>query len=348
MQIVNVVGFCRRPGSQVMKNISISLGQILLAASRHSGVLWVVQPGGTPVQAACLMITSLPVSEGDRQKIAEFAQTSSQIDIELAESCLLVKNLEIPVAARAHFENVVNLRLQQSLPEGGKGLVWRSRLCRSGGGALDVRTFILKQAHLSDLQAAVQASGRSLGEVRLAGNAAIAPFFSPMTGLRRATRNWALAMFLLVLAAIALELRGDLGQLRNLQEVRDTVASRTAALRDEVVAARESAETFEKQALELEEDVARFSRGTGRVSLLAALTESFPDEAWISELSLSGDQLRLAGFSRGEVSNDMARLQELAAIRSVELDGPISFDSHTREHRFELLLLLEQPLTVAP
>ncbi len=79
-----------------------------------------------------------------------------------------------------------------------------------------------------------------------------------------------------------------------------------------------------------------FSDQARRLRLLTDLTETLPDTVWISELSISGDQLVLSGFTSGEVTEVITQVQSLPWAFNVQLNGAISYDSYSGQNRFEL------------
>ena len=77
-----------------------------------------------------------------------------------------------------------------------------------------------------------------------------------------------------------------------------------------------------------------------RLGLLLDLTEVLPDDVWISDLSVSGAQLRFSGFASGEVSAVVEAIRQLDWALDVDLDGPVFFDTRDRRNRFEMLVSL--------
>ena len=134
-----------------------------------------------------------------------------------------------------------------------------------------------------------------------------------------------------LLSGVGIELKRQ--QLDDLVSAR---SARTAALEERLLAKRAEAETGKESAAGILSDMQLFSDQARRLRLLTDLTETLPDTVWISELSISGDQLVLSGFTSGEVTEGITQVQALPWASNVQLNGAIAYDSYSGQNRFEL------------
>ena len=87
-------------------------------------------------------------------------------------------------------------------------------------------------------------------------------------------------------------------------------------------------------------DLARFAQQSRRLVQLVDLTEALPDAVWISELSMTKDQMTLSGFTSQDVAELVKILQGLSWAQEVQLNGAVTFDSYSGQNRFDISLRL--------
>ena len=68
------------------------------------------------------------------------------------------------------------------------------------------------------------------------------------------------------------------------------------------------------------------------------LANSLPDTVWISQLSLSSDQVSLSGFTSLEVPNLIQQIQALPWATHAKLAGPAAIDSYSGQTRFDVVI----------
>ena len=110
-----------------------------------------------------------------------------------------------------------------------------------------------------------------------------------------------------------------------------------------LLSARAKADEGTLQRQSVLSDMALFAGQARRLGLLTDLTNLLPDSVWVSELSITGDQMILSGFAEGDVAATIAQLQQLPWAKSVQMNGPISYDSYSGQNRFEVGLTLSSP-----
>jgi Tfp pilus assembly protein PilN len=113
-------------------------------------------------------------------------------------------------------------------------------------------------------------------------------------------------------------------------------AKANQVLEDRLVAMTVSLNDAEEAEAALIADLGMFEKQSGRLGMLADLTRALPDNVWVSELSVNTDELRISGFAEGDATAVVEIVQQQTWATTVRLDGPIMYDSYTRQNRFSL------------
>ena len=140
-------------------------------------------------------------------------------------------------------------------------------------------------------------------------------------------------VFVAVLAGVAVE--GDRAALADIVSLR---AQRVAALEERAVSRRAEADQQQETSDTVLSDLTLFISESRRLGLLADLANVLPDSVWVSEISISEDQLILSGFTPDEVTEVISAIGALPWAKTVELNGAIVFDSYSGQNRFQLSL----------
>ena len=77
------------------------------------------------------------------------------------------------------------------------------------------------------------------------------------------------------------------------------------------------------------------------IKILAALTNDIPDGVWISQISITNNEVRLAGFSDHAPSELVVILQQNPLFLETRLSGPVVRDRRLERDRFEMVLTRE-------
>ena len=296
--------------------------------------------GLPPRRAVRVDVAQLPLSDSILAILRGHAARQRSVDLVLAPVLYLTKQVSLPRAARRAATAAIDLQMRQQMPARAAGLIWRAEAVGRRGKAQDYNVHILRQQDLTDLLQATAQTGAEVRSVAMAGSATVAPFFYRRTRSDRITRVWhGLAAGLAVLA---------LGTVLAVQ-VRATAAltARTAALADEITDLLDQASIAKARAVETEAarsglltDMQRFNADYRRFPIIADLTDGLDDGVWISSLTLDGDVLRLAGFSRAALSDTVRMVQATPWAAEVSIDGPVVVDPVRRENRFQLRVTL--------
>lgn len=103
----------------------------------------------------------------------------------------------------------------------------------------------------------------------------------------------------------------------------------------ELVQAEMSAQDQEARNRGLSETLIAFASGQSHAVELANITLSIPDEAWVTELAVAQNRVRLAGFFGGDVIGLMEELRVVEGVSGIELSAPVRADRQRGVSRFE-------------
>ena len=286
-------------------------------------------PKAAPVE---IRISALPLNDVAQQAARKARRPVSLL---LDPALCLRRRVDLPKAVGAKSDAAIALQLRQTLPGQGQGLVWRATATGRTATQVEYTVHILRQTQIDEVLAELRGFGADVSEIKLAVPG-LGPLWQRSAGAARAAKTWmafsALSVAVIgLLSGVGIELKRQ--QLDDLVSAR---SARTAALEERLLAKRAEAETGKESAAGILSDMQLFSDQARRLRLLTDLTETLPDTVWISELSISGDQLVLSGFTSGEVTEGITQVQALPWASNVQLNGAIAYDSYSGQNRFEL------------
>lgn len=286
-------------------------------------------PQSTPI---AVRISSVPLTETDYERMKAVRGT---MRIVLDPTLALVRHVDLPKAAAAKAESAIGLQLRQTLPKQAQGLVWRSTIFARNGQTITYGVYILKHAVIDELVVSLRRLGSLVDSVSLDVEG-LTPFWERKPASTQAAKNW---LGFSVLTTVLIGVLAVIGLSLNRSTLLDLVATRSARVA-ELEERREGllaeADAGEKAAAATLQDLTTLIAQSRRLQLLADLTQSLPDTVWVSELSISGDQLVFSGFTSTEVTEVISLVQALPWARDVRLNGTISFDSYSGQSRFEI------------
>jgi general secretion pathway protein L len=294
-------------------------------------------PQGTPT---AVRILAFPLTATDSEKVKI---VRGPVTVVLDPTLALVRQVDLPKAAAAKAESAIGLQLRQTLPKQAQGLVWRSAVFARNGQTITYGVYVLKQAVIDELIVSLRRPGSRIDSIAL-DVADLAPFWERKPANAQAVKNW---LGFSVLTTVLIGMLAVIGLGMNRSMRLDLVSMRSAqvaALQERRDGLLAEASAGEKAASATLQDMATLAAQSRRLQALADLTETLPDTVWVSELSISGDQLVFAGFTSAEVTEVISLVQALPWARDVQLNGTISVDSYSGQSRFEIGLRVLQEL----
>lgn len=267
-------------------------------------------------------------------------QKGDRVDVILSDHSALTKTLSVPRSAARKIEDVLDLHLKKTLPAAGNGTIWAYTLGKQGDGKLRVTAKIVKQDELDQLFRAVKSAGMLLRTIRVSHSDGELFLLDRRRKVDRPLRVWlALTISLFLIAAFGwFSQKWKVDRDLKIQVARLTTMK--DALTSEAVELKKTEAKFSEEANSALDDASRLAAQSNRLILLMDLTNALPDSTWLSELSVSGGRIRLSGFSSDDVSSLVQQIEAVTGVDNVVLDGPVLFDSTTRQSRFKVAATL--------
>jgi Tfp pilus assembly protein PilN len=125
-----------------------------------------------------------------------------------------------------------------------------------------------------------------------------------------------------------------------LAELAQARQARISELENRKVLAEEASRLSESGRAEVAAAARIFALHSQRLRILTDLSEVFPDDTWVSELTISGHEMFIEGFARRDVAELVVSLQSLPWVESVSLSGATTFDHYSEQSRFSLSIAL--------
>lgn len=273
------------------------------------------------------------------------AQDRQLVAVQIAKAACLLRSVSLPKAAMERAEAAIALHIRQTMPAAGRGLIWRSVYVGQKDAIAEFYVYFIKQSQLEHLLAVAKSHGVELAEVNIEGSEAL-PLWSRDPKRRTRRKFWLTATLCALLFSSIWSIVRIEGQVSEIERRTTETSQRIATSEETLLAAREEANKAQAEATTFGHDLSLFDAQTRRLALLADLTEALSDNVWISELTVTGDQLSMSGFVAGDIAETVTTLQSLEWAKSVQLEGPVSFDSYTGQNRFQIgmrLVVKEDP-----
>lgn len=314
-----------------------------LSIKRSAEVAWVWSFGGLPSwfvrPGALSLVDRVIVLEKPNEKLPPIS-SGDKVSVILGDGFSLQKQMTFPKAVGSKLQQAIDAQLRRLLPNSGKGFVWRHKITREVDGQIGVEVRLAKVAHLRALETQVRRSGGKLRTVSLAALPTADPLLDYSADQDRWVRRWGyLTLLVWVLGAGTLYWQEN----QKAQSLANQLEALIRRNTDLSATAVEMRAKFEQQTIEstsIIDDLQLLTAETGRLAILLELTNILDDKTWISEMILSSAEVRMSGFTETEVTDLLAKIQNLDWVKRVDLDGPVQFDSFSRKNRIDLLITL--------
>jgi Tfp pilus assembly protein PilN len=316
-----------------MRDIARQFGRRL-----HIGALIpaaVFRPGFFLPDPPRFVIDTLPLSDTTAQALRDLVRRKGSVAVHLDKRLALQRTVTLPQAVAGRAGAAIDLQMRQTLPAMANGLVWQAEQTARSARELVFTVYVMKEDVLRQMVELARNAGGAISEIRFSGVAG-APLLS--TGQRdEKSQRWAItATGLGIVALAAWAVWGIEADVTVLQSANAAQAAMNAALEERLVALTDRLNDVEGLRADLLADLAAFDGQSGRLQYWSDLTRDLPDRIWISEFSVDADSLSLSGFSEGDATEVVEILQQQSWAGTVRLEGPIQFDSYTRQNRFVL------------
>ncbi|MBP0444545.1 PilN domain-containing protein [Roseomonas sp. SSH11] len=257
---------------------------------------------------------------------------------------ILRRVLQLPAAAEPRLKAVLNFEIEQHVPFAPEEMVWDARILRRLPEAqrVEVEVAVMPRFLLAPVAAGLRRVARTARLVARPDPAEEWPSV-PLDALAPPQTRWRRRIEAgLGVAALLLALQFGQAELRRQEEM-------TLALEARAAQARRQAESV----LALEAGVAALRtrlaaaaalRGGRPASLviIEEVAQRLPDDVWLTELRLTGDQLLLSGFA----ARSDALLEQLdgsGILRDVRFAAPVTRGQRDTTDRFQVALRVVPP-----
>lgn len=252
---------------------------------------------------------------------------------------VLRRTLRLPEAAEARLDAVLGFEVEQHIPFAASEVVWSARVAQRlpEQQRIEVELAILPRRLVAPAAARLRAAGLKARLSARPDPEAAWPSLS-LEPLSPAGRRWR-PLVDASLAGLAglLALHLALAELRGGEAAAAAVEVRAAAARSD--AERVMALEAESASLRARLTLAADIRG-GRPSAVAVLDEVarlLPDESWLTEFRLAGDQLVLTGFA-ARADGLLSLLDASPMLREVRFAAPVTRDRPDAPERFQVAM----------
>lgn len=270
------------------------------------------------------------------------SQSERRVEVRLEEDCYLRRSFEFPKKALRNLDQVVALKVRQSMPENGRGVATSIESVSQSDGA--VRAVVLL-ARKGLVQSAIS-EGRKFGHVVAVGarDPKNTDMFFQETSRLPGQGVWFFATMALLAGYITYSFQEFQKQREDLQQQNAAVRASMLQIADRNADLEAIAENAAEDLARLSHDIGRFETDSQTLDFLAEITDALPDDVWVSDLRIDDSGFELSCFTKGEPLMVISILQSLYAIETVELAGTISYDSFSQASRFDIRGTLRQVL----
>ena len=300
---------------------------------------------GTTAELGQIALAQPDVAAEIRDLAAGAHMTGAPVAIRLASDQVLQKDLELPRAAAADLDHVLTFEMEQQTPFRADQVYFDRFVLGpdTTGDKIRVRLLAVPRETVDSAIETVLGFGLvprwvSFGDdqsgfdrrFNLAPNTAT----EAAAGVRRDRLLATLAIVLFVVALIIPDLRHDraLADIEARIERLQPVANQALALRQKIDRSLAGAGTVARAKID----------APSAVQMLEELSRRLPDDTWLVQMNMVGDELEIEGTSPSAAAL-VATLEASPLIASVSFRTPITRDNLTDREQFSLSLRAARP-----
>lgn len=271
-----------------------------------------VDPAADPAQA--------------RRQVRTLGHKLPPVDLVLPAAAGLRTRLTLPAAVEANLAEVLGLEIDRETPFRREDVSWSHRVVARQGDSLAVEIAIVPRAVIGKARGRIEALGLPVATVGL--EQWPIPLEAPSRRRpTRLTRALVLACLLAGLAALAVPPGRQHLELAALTE-------QQAALRQQALVAERLRAEWEARQGGGDLDALK-RRHTGALGLIAGLTRLLPDDAWLTELRLTGQEVILAGYAPS-AAELISAIERSGLMERARFLAPVIQDPLRKRERFQI------------
>ena len=271
----------------------------------------------------------------------------AEIVVELPADCVLQRIVDLPMAAAENLREVLSFEMDRNTPFRADEVAFDYRVTGTDPIAkrIAIDLTVVPRTLIERAIAVAETFGVTPDRVAPIGSGVVGSAMNLLPSAERNGRGTFAAPLSVSLTIIALVLAVAATYLP-LHEKRQTLASYETRLAESRPAALEADALKKRVAAALERTSflvdRRLSTPTA-AALLNDVSERLPDDTWLIQLRVNGNQLMLSGFSPTAASL-IALLEDSPMLSEVRFGSPVTVDPRVGHERFNLLAVL----TTAP
>jgi len=300
---------------------------------------WLINPGAINAWSATLTVSRRETLDEDLRDTLKTLPKDTLVDVVLADELALQRDVHVPRKAAKNANKVAALNLRSASPIGVSDLRWTETARTKAGSDTTITQIVVRQGVLDEISRIVAEGGFRLRRVLVADETKAVHVIEHVN--QAADRIRSLWWGSTALACCAAFLGAWLHLQNSNTRIADLVAEtrlKTTQLAERAIVLSEERDLVEAEQGEAQVVLDRLSNDMGQIETLLSLSETLPDHTWLTEFSVSAGDLRLTGFTRGNVP-DLVELLEVQFPNSgIEMLRPVTIDRVTREKRFDLRL----------
>jgi len=267
-------------------------------------------------------------------------KTSLPIDIILKQNMFLNRTIKIPRNALKQSENTLKFNLQKVSPLPLSEINFVNVQNSKKKQTTEFSQLIIKKSHLNEIKALFENMGffvRSISIDNLKPPKFLLRKKSPSD---RMELRWMLATIVCAIFTISLYSVNNFTQLQEQKTKLSQLTELRSSLSEQITnqMAQKKKETNQRQ--KIQAALLHLSLEQKRTQLLSNITQSLPNNAWISEFELQGSSVQLAGFIETDISDVLTNLNNQKIIKTANLNGALSRNASDKTRRFRISILL--------
>jgi general secretion pathway protein L len=288
-----------------------------------------------------------PAAQRDavQRALKSVSRRGAVIALDLPPDAVLSRRIAFPVAAAENLRQVTEYEMSRRTPFKPDEVYFDVRIAERtpDGEQIGVDLHIVPRATVDSAIEKVAALGLRPQRVGIASGA-----LSAADGINllpaappRASRTEAAAAGVLALAAIALLAAAVTIPLERKRAQLARLTDAVAAVRKEAVAGEKLTAEIERVGARSRLITERKQTGPSAITVIRDLTELLPDNTWLSNMTLAGDQISIQGYA--DAASTLVELIESSPhFRNAALQSRLTRDRQTGMERFQITFNIEQ------
>lgn len=282
---------------------------------------------GAPVRGgAFALATALAATDADPGVV-----------LRMAENDVLVLSTDLPERAMGRARDILSLEIESATPFAASEATFDYLVAaEADGGIRRVKTFVVKNSIVEQCVNDLAKAGVAINKVDVEGAEAInllPPHLKKKRGIPL-RRDYAVLLGALLLLVASIYHRQDLA-IRDLEKKRTALFSETEGVRHAAAAANAAAANIASLESQLEAN-------PSALYVMGALTTALGDDAWLTDLKISGREVAISGVA-SSASEVLAALESSPAFADAAFTSTVFTDQIGKGETFSAKFHVETP-----